>query len=53
MKASWEYGINYFDCAEIYGNKIGEGEIILGNSLKKLNIEREDLVLSTKIWGKK
>ena len=43
-----EYGINYFDTAEMYAS--GVGEQILGKCLKKLDWNREDYVISTKIW---
>lgn len=45
-------GINFFDCAEIYGWPVhgpGHVETLFGNSLKKLDAEREDLVISTKL----
>lgn len=48
VKIAYEGGINFFDTAEIYG--MGEGEISLGNALKKLNAKRSDLVISTKIF---
>lgn len=43
-------GINFFDTAELYG--FGEGEKQFGTALKALNVPREDLVVSTKLfWG--
>ena len=43
-------GINYFDTSESYGH--GEAERQLGTALKSLNANRQDLVVSTKIfWG--
>jgi len=48
VKIAYEGGINFFDTAEIYG--MGEGEISLGNALKKLNAKRSDLVISPKIF---
>jgi len=41
-------GINIFDTAESYG--AGNGEILLGNSIKKLGEKREDLLINTKIF---
>ena len=44
-------GINFIDCAEIYGrnvNHYGLAEELLGNSLKKIDVAREDLVITTK-----
>lgn len=48
----YKAGINFFDCAEAYGNKIRFGyvEELLGNSLKKLEADREDLVVTTKFY---
>jgi len=43
-------GINFIDTAEQYG--YGASEIALGKALKELNIPREQLVISTKLfWG--
>lgn len=41
-------GINFFDTAEAYG--FGEAERQMGNSLKELKVNREDIVVSTKIF---
>ncbi|KAL4429705.1 hypothetical protein ABPG74_001391 [Tetrahymena malaccensis] len=50
VKKAWDLGINFFDTAELYG--YGEGEKQFGVALKALNVPREDLVISTKIfWG--
>lgn len=50
VKKAWDLGINFFDTAELYG--FGEGEKQFGIALKALNVPREDLVISTKIfWG--
>jgi len=45
-------GINFFDCAEGYGKSIRYGfvEELLGNSLKRLEADREDIVLTTKLF---
>ena len=43
-----EYGVNYFDTAEYYG--YGQAEILLGNAFKELNVKREEIVVSTKIF---
>lgn len=48
MKYAIESGVNYFDTAEAYNN--GEAEKTMGNALKKLDVRREDLVISTKIF---
>eukprot|EP01025_Chloroclados_australasicus_P008658 TRINITY_DN1313_c0_g1_i1.p1 TRINITY_DN1313_c0_g1~~TRINITY_DN1313_c0_g1_i1.p1 ORF type:complete len:332 (-),score=41.51 TRINITY_DN1313_c0_g1_i1:255-1250(-) len=50
MQKCVDYGVNFFDNAEVYAN--GEAEIIMGKCIKELGLKRSDLVLSTKIfWG--
>ncbi|CZS77955.1 unnamed protein product [Fusarium graminearum] len=50
MKAAYDCGINFFDCAEGYAD--GEGERIVGECVCKFGWKRNDLVISTKInWG--
>lgn len=41
-------GINFFDTAEVYGH--GEAEKQMGVAIKSLNVPREDLVISTKLF---
>ena len=48
VKACLENGINFFDTAEIYEN--GVCETVLGKIFKELKVEREHLVVSTKMW---
>ena len=43
-----EQGINFFDTAEAYG--LGRGETSLGKALKELNVQREKIIVSTKIY---
>ncbi|KAH6683195.1 putative voltage-gated K channel beta subunit [Halenospora varia] len=50
MKAAYDVGINFFDCAEGYSG--GESERVMGQAIKKFRWKRNDLVISTKIyWG--
>ncbi|KAK5077994.1 hypothetical protein LTS08_003164 [Lithohypha guttulata] len=50
MKAAYDAGINFFDCAEAYAE--GKSEIVMGQAIKKYGWKRNDLVISTKInWG--
>jgi voltage-dependent potassium channel beta subunit len=50
MKAAFEAGINFFDCAEGYAE--GKSEIVMGQAIQKFGWKRNDLVISTKInWG--
>ena len=48
LKFALSNGMNYFDTAEIYG--LGTGETNLGKALKELNIPREKIVISSKIF---
>ncbi|KAG9236412.1 putative voltage-gated K channel beta subunit [Amylocarpus encephaloides] len=50
MKAAYDVGINFFDCAETYAG--GESEKVMGEAIKKFGWKRNDIVVSTKIyWG--
>ncbi len=52
MKAAYEAGVNFFDCAE--GYSAGKAEIMMGNIIRKAGWKRSDLVISTKLfWGGK
>jgi len=48
VKAAYDAGINFFDCAEGYA--AGEAEIIMGKAIKHFGWKRNDLVISTKIY---
>ncbi len=48
IKTCLNNGINFFDTAESYG--LGTAEIALGKALKELNVPREKIVVSTKIF---
>jgi aryl-alcohol dehydrogenase-like predicted oxidoreductase len=50
VKTSIESGINFFDTADVYTE--GESEKILGQSLKNLNIARQQVVIATKVYGR-
>lgn len=50
MKAAYDCGVNFFDCAEEYSN--GESEVVMGEAIRKFDWKRNDLVVSTKLyWG--
>jgi len=53
MDRALELGINFFDTADVYGWKSGEGvtEHILGRWFKQGDARRERVVLATKIFG--
>ena len=47
IKYCFKNGINFFDTAEIYGS--GTAEKILGEAIAQLNVDRSELVISTKL----
>src|ERR1700727_2582367 len=50
VKTAIDGGINFFDTVENYTE--GESERILGQSLKNLNIARQDVVIATKVYSR-
>jgi aryl-alcohol dehydrogenase-like predicted oxidoreductase len=54
MDRALELGINFFDSANVYGWKIGEGvtEQIVGRWLAQGSGRRERIVLATKVYGR-
>jgi aryl-alcohol dehydrogenase-like predicted oxidoreductase len=54
MDKALETGINFFDTANVYGRKLGEGvtEGILGRWLTQGGGRREKVVLATKVYGR-
>jgi aryl-alcohol dehydrogenase-like predicted oxidoreductase len=54
MDKALELGINFFDTANVYGWKIGEGitEEIVGRWLSQGEGRREQIVLATKVFGR-
>lgn len=53
MDAALDHGINFFDTANVYGWKIGEGvtESIIGRWFAQGGGRREKVVLATKVYG--
>lgn len=53
MDKAIELGINFFDTADVYGWKPGEGwtEQIIGNWYAQGGMRRENTVLATKVYG--
>ena len=53
MDKAHEVGLNFFDSANVYGGKTGEGltEQIVGNWFAKGGGRREKTVLATKVYG--
>ena len=57
LNAAFEAGINFIDTADVYsrwaeGNPGGVAETIIGKWIKSANIQRDQLVLATKVRGK-
>jgi NDP-hexose 2,3-enoyl reductase len=54
MDRALEHGINFFDTANVYGWKIGEGvtEQIVGRWLAQGGGRRDKVVLATKVYGR-
>jgi NDP-hexose C3-ketoreductase / dTDP-4-oxo-2-deoxy-alpha-D-pentos-2-ene 2,3-reductase len=54
MDRALDHGINFFDTANVYGWKLGEGitEQIIGAWLAQGGGRREKVVLATKVYGK-
>jgi len=54
MDRALEIGINFFDTADVYGWKVGEGitEHIIGRWLAQGRGRREKIVLATKVYGR-
>lgn len=50
IKRSVDSGINFIDTANVYS--FGRSETILGNSIKNLGLNRDELVIATKVRGK-
>jgi NDP-hexose 2,3-enoyl reductase len=54
MDRALEHGVNFFDTANVYGRKLGEGvtESIIGRWLAQGGGRREKVVLATKVYGR-
>src|SRR5260221_10700178 len=54
MDRALELGFNFFDSANVYGWKTGEGvtEQIVGRWLAQGNGRREKIVIATKVYGR-
>ncbi|GAA6012069.1 hypothetical protein JCM11491_001739 [Sporobolomyces phaffii] len=48
IKTALDHGVNFFDNAEIYSN--GESEREMGRAFKELDVDRSQLVVTTKIF---
>jgi aryl-alcohol dehydrogenase-like predicted oxidoreductase len=50
VKLSFEAGVNFFDTADVYSS--GLSETILGQSIRKLGVGRDEVVIATKAFGR-
>ncbi|KAG0227784.1 hypothetical protein BGW41_003681 [Actinomortierella wolfii] len=48
IKKAYDAGFNFFDTANVYSN--GKSEEILGKAIKKFNMDRERIVVATKVY---
>jgi len=52
VKTAYDLGCNFFDNAEVYAG--GKAEEIMGRCIAKLNVDRSEIIVCTKIfWGGK
>jgi len=49
VKQALDGGINFFDTADVYSQ--GQSEAVLGAALKELGVDRESVVIATKVRG--
>src|ERR1043166_4171600 len=47
VKRAWEAGINFFDTADVYS--YGQSEIVLGQALKDCGLDRDSVIIATKV----
>jgi aryl-alcohol dehydrogenase (NADP+) len=47
IERALDHGINFFDTADMYS--VGQSEVVLGNALKKLGVQRDKVVIATKV----
>ncbi|BCW87761.1 1-deoxyxylulose-5-phosphate synthase YajO [Alphaproteobacteria bacterium SO-S41] len=50
VKAAVDGGINFFDTANVYSN--GQSETILGQAIDNLGLQRDQIVVATKLHGR-
>jgi len=50
LKTSFEAGVNFYDTANIYS--FGESETLFGQALRDSGLDREELVIATKVRGR-
>ncbi|AGB36809.1 aldo/keto reductase [Natronococcus occultus] len=50
LDAAWDHGINFIDTANVYGDPNGTSEQWIGEWLADRDIDREDVVLASKVY---
>jgi aryl-alcohol dehydrogenase-like predicted oxidoreductase len=50
LKTAFEAGVNFYDTANIYA--FGESETLFGQAIRESGIDREELVIATKVRGR-
>ncbi len=50
LKSAFEAGVNFYDTANIYA--FGESETLFGQAIRESGIDREELVIATKVRGR-
>jgi aryl-alcohol dehydrogenase-like predicted oxidoreductase len=50
VKQAFDAGINFYDTADVYSE--GQSEIMLGKSIKNLGLNRNEVVIATKAFGR-
>ncbi len=49
VRKAIDSGINFFDTADVYSD--GQAEVLLGGSLRRLGVPREEVVIASKVFG--
>src|SRR5579863_4000422 len=50
VKTALDAGVNFIDTADVYS--AGDSELYLGHALKKIGVNRGDVVIATKVRGR-
>ena len=50
VERALEAGVNFFDTADVYSE--GQSEVMLGQALRDLKVNREDVIVATKVRGR-
>lgn len=50
VRGAFDKGVNFIDTANVYSN--GQSEQVLGETIRKLGLARDELVIATKVFGR-